>query len=385
MGRKLVTLRRVAAIRPIPGADRIVAASVDGWTCVVGADEFRPGDVGVYFEIDSFLPAADARWERFAPNFSEHDGARGFRVRTLKLRGQISQGLLLPVARFAEVEAVLAGLEREAAAAAGVAPDDPAAKTAALDKAMALAFEDALGVVKYDPPTAGADAGRLGPFPAFIAKTDQERVQNLGAAVFADHAATVFQETTKLDGSSMTAYFVRADSPHFAALPALPAGDAGSAEGRFGVCSRNIDLAEAGGGHFWAAAHANGLPAKLAALGRNLAVQGELVGEGVQGNADGFPRGFRDLFVFGAQDLDAQAPLPPREVEALARQLGLRHVPVVGYAPLRDVARDVAGMLERAEGKGINGRKREGVVLKAEDGKFSFKAISNSYLLKRGG
>jgi len=383
MARKLVTLRRVTAIRPIPGADRIVAATVGGWTCVVGADEFRPGDVGVYFEIDSFLPAADARWERFAPGFSDFVGARGFRVRTLKLRGQISQGLLLPVSRFAEVEAAVAECERAAVAAGDLPPQDPA-RAAALDAAvMALAFEDLLGVVKYDPPSAAAaDSGRLGPFPVFIARTDQERVQNLPADVFARHAQTVFQETTKMDGSSMTVYFVRRDSPLFEDLPPLP-GDVG-ATGRFGVCSRNIELAESGDNSFWAAALANGLPGKLAALGRNLALQGELVGEGVQGNAEGFPRGFRDLFVFGAQDIDAQRPLPPREVEALARELGLRHVPVVGYAALREIAGSVEELLARAEGKGINGRKREGIVLKAGDGAFSFKAISNSYLLKRG-
>jgi len=86
--RKLASIRQIANIRPIPGADRIVVAQVDGWECVVQKDEFHVGDHVVYVEVDSVMP------ER--PEF-EFLRDRKFRVRTIKLRGQVSQGLVLPL------------------------------------------------------------------------------------------------------------------------------------------------------------------------------------------------------------------------------------------------------------------------------------------------
>jgi RNA ligase (TIGR02306 family) len=397
MERRLVTLRRVSALRPIAGADRIVSAAVDGWTCVVGISEFAPGDLGVYFEIDSFLPAADARWGHLETQFRPFPGdaeARGFRVKSLKIRGVVSQGLLLPVTRFPEVEARLAELER-----------DGQGREAAVEKAIAeLAFEGALGVRKWDQPSAVGDGkAALVKFPSFIRRTDQERVQNLKPPEWARYADVVFQESTKMDGSSMTAYFLRRDSPYYTGIP--QASPTTTARGHFGVCSRNIELEPDSDGHFWAVADELDLHTKLATLGRSVAVQGELVGPSIQGNAEGFPlsklaqkhggggnqpgrasmhNAQHHFYVFGAWDINAQAQLPPREVEVLATRLGLRHVPVAGYFALRDIGTGVEQFLARAEGRGVNGRIREGIVLKAEDGQFSFKAISNSYLLKKG-
>lgn len=86
--RQLATVREVSAIRPIEGADKIEVAQVDGWECVVQKGEFKVGDPIIYIEVDSVLP------ER--PEF-EFMRNRKFRVRTIKLRGQVSQGLVLPL------------------------------------------------------------------------------------------------------------------------------------------------------------------------------------------------------------------------------------------------------------------------------------------------
>jgi ATP-dependent RNA circularization protein (DNA/RNA ligase family) len=64
--------------------------------------------------------------------------------------------------------------------------------------------------------------------------------------------------------------------------------------------------------------------------------------------------------------------------------LGLKHVPVHGYIVLNETAQTIGQILDRAEGQGINGAKREGIVFKHVESGFSFKAISNSYLLKHG-
>ncbi|KAJ1569359.1 hypothetical protein HK405_006215 [Cladochytrium tenue] len=410
--RRLVTVRRVGAVSAIPGADRIELAEVDGWRLVVGRGEFSSGDPGLFFEIDCFLPAEDARWGFLAGangrGFVEWRGGRGFRVRSVKMRGQVrvvlphgsreggdgdvlndlpvqvSQGLLMPLAKFPEIMSTV----KSSMATMDGASGEPEAW---IEHAQGQSFEELLGVRKWEPDEAtegraggGGDVGELGPFPAFLRRTQQDRCQNV-TWVFARMQDAEFQESTKMDGSSMTAYRLRADSPHLASLPTSFVGASKLPGGaRFGVCSRNVELLEeaAGSGRYWEAALAARLPEVLDGETRDLAVQGELCGSGVQGNREGFPPGFLGFFVFAVFDIDAQRYMPPREAEELAARWGLRHVPLHGYRPLREIASNVAELLQRAEGKGINGKRREGIVLKVADGSFGFKAISNSYLLK---
>src|SRR5262245_53917451 len=95
--RKLVTLEKIAALEPIPGADAIDAATVRGWTVVVKKREFQLGEDVVYFEIDSFLPLDDERFAFLEPRGSKTvEGVRGHVLKTVRLRGVYSQGLVLP-------------------------------------------------------------------------------------------------------------------------------------------------------------------------------------------------------------------------------------------------------------------------------------------------
>ncbi|KAK8056318.1 DRB0094 family RNA ligase [Apiospora rasikravindrae] len=382
MARRLVTVRKVTDIQPIKGADRIEIALVDGWQCIVKKDGFEKGQLGVFFEIDSFLPAEDPRWAFLEPNFINWNGHRGFRVKSQKMRGQISQGLLIPLGDFPEVTGMLKKLKDEHG-------QDEAEKLT-----QKSSFEDILKVQKWeamDSKASGCSEIPKEPIPSFIHKTDQERCQNL-PDVFEEWKDEIFQESTKMDGSSMTVYFVRNDSDKLQDLSEADAAKQPAVvqpNGRFGVCSRNVDIAEDNnnsdtGPQHWRVAKKNKLPEQLAGLNRNLAIQGELCGATVQGNFEGFAVGFHDFFVFAVWDIDVQKYLPPNETEAMAKQLGLRHVPVIGYFPLREIATSMSDLLQRAEGIGLNKRKREGIVLKHIGSDFSFKAISNSYLLKRG-
>ena len=171
MERKLVSIQAIDAIAPIAGADNIMQARVMGWTVVVKKGEFAPGDRCVFFEIDSVLPDG--------PAWSEFMRPRGFRVRTLKLRGVLSQGLALPVS-------ILGG---EAA--------DPGAGPGDLGD-----LRDRLGVVKYEP--ALPDAREVaGPFPSRVPKTDEIRLQS-ALGVLDELAGRELYVTTKLDGTSAT-------------------------------------------------------------------------------------------------------------------------------------------------------------------------------------
>ena len=95
--RKLATVRVIDAIRPIPDADAIECAIVGGWTVVVKRGEFAPGDIAVYCEIDSWIPTELAPFLSKGQEPREYEGVKGERLRTIRLRGTTSQGLLLKI------------------------------------------------------------------------------------------------------------------------------------------------------------------------------------------------------------------------------------------------------------------------------------------------
>lgn len=96
--RKLASIQRIWKIEPIKGADRIELAHVLGWQCVVNKGQFQPMDIGVYFEIDSFLPIRPVYEFMRSSSYKKTDiMGEGFKLRTMRFRGQISQGLLLPL------------------------------------------------------------------------------------------------------------------------------------------------------------------------------------------------------------------------------------------------------------------------------------------------
>jgi RNA ligase (TIGR02306 family) len=342
--RKLASIQLIEALRPIEGADAIEVAEVLGWDVVVKKGEFRPGDLCVYFEIDSFLPVREEfEFLRSSSHRSHPELGEGFRLRTVKLRGQISQGLALPTTVF----------ERD-----GLAGYKDVGKDVTED----------LCVRKYEVPITGkALAGNAkGNFPDFIRKTDQERIQNLRGKI-ASFAAETFEVTLKLDGSSMTVYHK---------------------DGEVGVCSRNIDLKDEDGSKFWEVAKRSGLVGALKSLNWDIAVQGELMGPGVQGNRENFPT--HRMFVFDIWNIDLQRYLTPEErYKALETLEGagavLESVPIEGIVafPPEECAWGVPDFLQIAERPSLNHPIAEGVVFKSHRPNGpTFKAISNRFLLK---
>jgi RNA ligase (TIGR02306 family) len=343
MARQLARLVSIDALSPIDGADAIEVAHVGGWRVVVKKQEFAPGDLAIYFEIDAFLPEGNPAWQFLVDKSPRvFEARRGHVLRSVKLRGQVSQGLLLGVAALAGTP--LAG----------------ATLAAGLDVA------EALGVSKYDPPLPASLSGvALGPFPSRVPKTDQERIQNLAPELAAwQQAGGAWEVSEKLEGTSVT----------FAWL-----------DGTLHVCSRNLDLADTPGNSLWEAARELGLPQRMgAAFGtRNVALQGELVGPGVQGNLYGLAR--RRFHLFDIYDADAERHLGSAERQALAEQLGLPHVPLVEASFLLSPATGIETLLALADGPSAlkPSQRREGLVFKSLDQAASFKVISNQYLLKQ--
>jgi RNA ligase (TIGR02306 family) len=320
--RKLASIRRIDAIQPIPGADAIECAIVGGWSVVIKRGEFQAGDLAVYCEIDSWIPHELAPFLSKGQEPREYNGVKGERLRTVKLRGQVSQGLLIP--------------------ALGTFP-------AGTD------MTEALGIQKWEAPVPAQLAGDVrGAFPSFVPKTDQERIQNID---YNDVANRTWEVTEKLDGSSMTVYFK---------------------DGDFGVCSRNWNLRESVGNSLWQQARKYNLETVLTREG-NYAVQGELIGEGIQGNPYRI-RG-QDFYVYDVYDINEMRYLTPTERLAFVERNGLKSVPVIERS--RPTPASIQDILQDAEGKSVlnASTEREGLVYKS-NGVISFKAISNRFLLK---
>jgi len=357
--RKLAKIVVIDDVRKHSNADKLEIATVGGWSIVVGKGEFSKGSIAVMFEVDAMLPIDNPAFAFLAGrNERLVDGKPYARIKTMKLRGELSQGLLLPVDSV--------GVD---------------ATTLLVDDDMT----EALDVIKYEPAQPKVLAGNAkGNFPVFIPKTDQERVQNIKRA-YEDAVASgeLFEATYKLDGSSFTAYVTGQGSGRF------DNGDADvciAEDVVVGVCSRNLELKIDDSNvdnMFVQTFFKYNLPVKLesflAATGRQIAVQGEMVGPGIQNNFEGLDE--VELYIYDIFDIDRQGYVCADERVEICKQLGLQMVPVFD-SPMR-LPQTIEEVLALADGpSGLKGKYREGLVFKSLSRDFSFKVISNRYLLK---
>lgn len=346
--RKLATIERISSIRDIPGADAIVCATIRGWDVVVKRGEFVEGDLCLYLEVDTLVDVTDARFEFLASRGVRVDaeGVRGHVLKTARLRGQYSQGLALPLSLFPEL------------AETGTPP------IAGTD------VSHRLPVKRWDPPIPPQLSGAVrGAFPRWIRKTDEERLQNV--ADLLGHRDVQWVATEKLDGTSTTIYV----DPEK------------SGEERWGVCSRNYDLAHTAEQTQWRLATANRIHELSEAEwpGERVALQGEAVGEGIQGNPLKLKGHHLALFTVTVSGRD----LPREEWPHWAIQLAVPEL----YLPLPSDVASAIDTVDGLESRYAPGRKAEGAVWRAQgvdtlplsEGfpvRASFKVISRAYLLK---
>jgi RNA ligase (TIGR02306 family) len=343
--RRLATVRKIAEVAPIEGADAIEKVRVDGWWCVAKKGEFKANDLCCYMEIDSLLPIRPefAFMAKNGTKKSLVDGVEveGYRLRTVKLRGQLSQGLALPLNAFPELAKAMA--------------ECPDVYTINDD------VTDILGIHKYDPPIPACISGEVkGIFPGFIPKSDEERIQN-SLDLIEQNKGKNFTITEKLDGSSATIYkFNKA----------------------FGVCTRNLEMKENDKNTMWRLAKQYDLPGKLP---DGWAIQGECCGEGIQKNS--LKLNGQDIFVFYVFDIEKQEYLLLKDALEFVTSLGMKHVPVVDDSFVLDCS--VENIIEMANGRSLLNQNvnREGIVFRLNEAgyKVSFKSISNHYLLKNEG
>lgn len=358
MERKLASVRKISDLSPIEGADKIEVATIDGWKVVVAKDVgHKVGDLVIYCEIDSFLPIRPEFEFLRKSSFKKMGDQEGFRLRTIKLRGQVSQGLILPLSVLKNTEIpMITTSQQEWGVQYEMFAEDGEPMVNVGDDVTEL-----LGIVKYEPPIPAELAGKVkGLFPSFIRKTDEERVQNLSKEYeeWKFQSKHKFYVTEKLDGSSSTFYLK---------------------DGVFGVCSRNLELLETEGNTFWKVARELDLENKMKSLGYNICLQGELIGEGIQGNP--YKIKGQTVKFFNGFDIDKQENIPFQTMVEIAKSLNLDMVPILDNEFL--LPDNIGKMLEYAESKSVlnENTEREGVVVRSYDRTISFKSISNQFLL----
>ncbi len=335
--RKLASIQKVIAIDPIEGADAIVRATVLGWQLVVKKDEFRVGDLVIYCEIDSLMPNR--------PEF-EFLRPRAMRIKTVRLRGQISQGICFPL---------------------DILPSD-------FEIEEGADCTNVLGIIKYEPPVPACLVGQVeGMFPSFIPKTDETRVQLLQDVLnrFVGEKCYI---TEKIDGSSVT-YFIK--------------------DGEFGVCSRNLQLKEDAENSFWKLAKSLDIEEKLRSLNGNFALQGELVGEGIQHNK--LKLKGQIVRFFNVFDIDTASYFYFEDFKNTLEKLDLPMVPLLttDYVLGNDIAEIInmatirSTILPEAWAEGIIIRPLQhnpafAFTRNLSNGRMSFKAINPEFLIKFG-
>jgi RNA ligase (TIGR02306 family) len=326
--RKLASIQRIRELHPVEGADAIEMARVLGWQLVVKKNEFKVGDLCVFCEIDSIMPDK--------PEF-EFLRPRKMRIKTIKLRGQVSQGICFPLSFLPEGTPIEEGYD----------------------------VTDLLGVTKFEPPIPFCLEGKMkGRFPAFIPKTDETRVQVL-TDILKDNQGEKCYITEKIDGTSVT-YFIK--------------------DGDFGVCSRNLELYEDSENSFWKLARELDIENKLRSLNGNFALQGEVVGENIQSNT--LKLKGQSVFFFNIFDIDKFQYFGFQEFKKTIQNLNLKTVPIISEEYILEA--DTDSLVDLSIGKSLINKDgwREGIVIRSLSEKklgverFSFKVINPNFLLK---
>lgn len=359
--RKLASIQKIDEINPIENANRIEIAKVQGWQVIVKKGEFKVNDKCIFVEIDSVLPET--------PEF-EFLRTKHFRIKSQKMRGILSQGIVFPMSiLISKTNCWIEG-----------------------NYHIGDEVTDLLGITKYEPPISPQLMGMAkGNFPSFIPKTDEERLQSR-IKLLDEIRGKQCYITQKEDGTSATFY-------HNIETSSFGFGDEPEVTELFGVCSRNLELKnEAFPGSdlntYWKVAIQYDLENKLKQFyrdtGRNIAIQGEITGDGIQNNRLGLPRNKYQLHLFNIFDIDNHKYLDYDEFIRVCTLIGLPHVEVLYVGNFNFTLEE---LLEMAKGKySGTDNNREGIVIRpfkeefsdVLQGRLSFKVLNNDYLEEKG-
>lgn len=359
--RKLASVQKIASVEPIENADKIELVHVLGWQCIAKKDEFKPGDYCVYFEIDSFLPIEE-RFEFLRSSSYKNSEllGEGFRLRTQKMRGQISQGLVMPCKEFPELWY------------------DPIEKMYCVVPCEGQDVTELLGVKKWEIPEMATTGGTvIGNLPMDVPHTDETRIQ-ANPALLEEFAGLEYYISTKMDGSSHS----------------ISIDDNG-----FHVTGHNYEYKDDGTSDFYKFVKERNLEDKMRYWMKNhlniktLTIQGEFCAPGIQKNRLKLKK--PEWYVFTIRVNGKRVGL--KEMSKILKEANYDNTEGFKMVPIEETDFDlptqyptVDALLKRADGEYPNGGKKEGIVIrpaepvwsKTLNAELSMKVINNKYLLK---
>ena len=367
MSRKLASVQKVKAIKPIEGADRIEIVQILNWDCVAQKGQYKIGDLVIYFEIDSLLPDIPAF--EFLKGSSWSQKLNKYKISTHKFRGQISQGLVIPIRQLTEIynqinKSVVSSIDYDEG-----------------DDLTAL-----LKIEKYEPPVSNGPLGDLIHHEWYVPKTDEERIQVCAENVLPEYIKSEqgdWYESVKLDGTSCTA---------------------GLFEDAFLIGGRNQWYKDEN--MYTTTVKKYGdiekhLRDYQKLTGKYIAFQGELCGPGIQSNRLGLKE--KEWFIFNVWvsdtgKMDSYKKLDLLRFLNMCDDFGLMTVPIIpseakfNFKDTTDIDKTVENLLKHVDNikyrtffeDASPNQIAEGVVFRKNDMSYSFKVISNKFLLKGG-
>jgi hypothetical protein len=375
--RKLASVQKIISvseiINPKTGlpADSIEAVGVLGWTCVARKGTYKVGDLVIYFEIDSIIPEAllksQGLWDE-AKGKGMLGRSNGDVLRTKKLLGVVSQGLVANIRSLGVVDAnlkedddltdILSIKKYEQYVEEEFEPGTK--RKQGFKSKMIRKFKPQIIWLSQYIPWFKQFIGAGGAFPDYVQKTDQTRIQNLTRnweELREDH----YEITEKMEGTSSTYFYNRGD---------------------YGMCSRNLRKPNNDTTHFGQVEKKYNIFKKLIEYKKNIALQGEICGPGIQGNYYALPE--FTWFVFDVYLIDEHRKALPGERQCILTDLGLEinQAPINTGGDISDLT--IQQVLDLAVRKSVINPKvdAEGLVFKSTTKNQSFKAINNNYLLK---
>lgn len=348
--RNLATIRKIVDIQPIEGKDRIALATVDGWHVIIQKNDFKVGDLCVYCEIDSVLPEK--------PEF-EFLRKRDFRIRTMKMAGVISQGICFPLS-ILPPKKVGYFVGDDVTDVIGVTQYVPTmdVEPEPVKKSWLMRFKWYRKIMKHKHPKKAS-------FPRFVKKTDETRIQDMPYIL---DVPAKWTATEKIDGQSGTFALEKKRTlfgPKY----------------KYYVCSRNLCIPKPDNSSYWKVSEKYDIENVLKKLiGDNdwIAIQGECIGPGIQKNK--YKLTEYDMYVFNLIT-SSENRLTSIRATKIIEDAGLKFVPILG-TNINLNGKTVDEVVESADGDSLIGDTlREGFVFRSEDGRQSFKAVSNKFLL----
>lgn len=336
--RKLSSIKIVDNIIPHPNANSLELSIIGGWQIVTRIGETKIGDKVIYCEIDSLLPNQPWLPQAIKLKLDNQKENTWFRLKTIKIRSEISQGLIIPISGTIEHMK-----EYEI--------DTDVTKELGIKKYEDPAFSDPIGISTDKFPT------------NLIDKTDEPRIQS-SVNLLSKIQNLPYYITVKCDGTSAT-FLINPSTQELL------------------VCSRNQIRSRPDNLEdcpYWSIAVKYDIENKLSQMEGRYAIQGEICGPKIQKNLLGLDK--LDLFIFNIIDIPSRRKVPYSDFVKITEQLQIKTVPIEEVGNVFDIT-DIKTLLSKAEGKYKNTKNhREGLVIRSQDCNISFKVISNAYLLK---